>query len=122
MTDKDTPLFVYRIYASHQAFKILSEYPTVEKLWDEIITVKHNDGFMKFKYPRKGGNHEFVTLMLQADSIVGVDDPWGTAPMDLTSKPVDKTTKTKFYPSRIQIGQDTKNPRIGQGPYRNTGE
>lgn len=101
-TDKNAKmLYPYRIFTVSNVFRVLSEYNSIDTLWNAILS---SDDSINFCYPNRDGSSEFVSMRLKSSYIIAVDNSFGKNQYDAYKETASETTKS-IKTSLVNVGQ-----------------
>lgn len=97
----------YRVFTTGGALQILSECPTRQELWQQIVKSDDSDGGIEFcNY----ANGVFIGINIRPSAIVMIDDFYGQAPVsESPARPQNRSVYGRQ--ARVVIGQSAKDKR-----------
>lgn len=98
----DKILYPYRVFTVSNVFRVLSEYSSIDSLWNTILS---SDDCIEFCYPNRDGSSEFISMRLKSSYVIAIDDSYGKEQYVASKEIVRNTTKPDKNSSIKNVGQ-----------------
>ncbi len=112
---KEKTYFRYRIFTTiGSSLSFLSEHPTIDKLWEAIISSKDNDNKLKFLSIGNGSNiSNILDFRIRPSIIYMVDNIYGDGPVVVSENSDGELTESETTRSTRRFNRTVIGQQVG---------